>query len=209
MKENVKIIWHGHSCFKVVCDNYEIVFDPYEDGYVPGLKNLDLEADEVLCSHEHGDHNAVSVVKLKSSNQKNPFRIEIIDTFHDDTQGSQRGTNKIHILDNGEFRIAHFGDIGCELTDEQVKKIGHLDVAMIPIGGFYTIDAAQAKKMMDELQPHVIIPMHYRGEGFGFDVIGTLDQFTSNYNNVVEYNLNKFELDAQTKKQVAVLKLSL
>lgn len=201
----MKITWLGHSCFKVESEGYGIVLDPYEDGYVPGLKPLDVEADEVLCSHGHGDHNAVHVVRVKEGGVS-PFMIQTISTYHDDVKGAKKGSNTIHILDDGVCRAAHLGDLGCPLTEEQIQILKGVDAVMIPVGGFYTIDARQAKAVVDQIQPVVTIPMHYRSDKFGFDVLGILDAFTSLCSNVTEYEGSSLEIVRGMKEQTAILK---
>ncbi len=202
----MKITWLGHSCFKIESKGYEIVLDPYDDGYVQGLKPLRVEADEVLCSHGHGDHGAVHVVTLRKGGVS-PFRIQKISTYHDDVQGAKRGPNVIHILDDGTCRAAHLGDLGCALTEEQIQALKNVDALMIPVGGFFTIDAGQAKAVADQIRPVVTIPMHYRSDKFGFDVLGTLDEFTALCDNVVKYEGNSLELTKGMPEQTAVLSL--
>lgn len=202
----MKLTWLGHSCFLVESQGYRIVFDPYEPDSVPGYLPISVEADQVLCSHEHRDHHGVNQVTLRQSAAASPFTIRTISTWHDDQQGALRGPNTIHILDDGNCRIAHLGDLGYELTPQQKEELKGLTAVLIPVGGYYTIDAAQAKALVDELCPQVVIPMHYRGEGFGYDVIGTLDQFTNLCSNVVTYPSSQLELTPQTPAQVAVLK---
>lgn len=201
----MNIIWLGHSCFKIESRGYEIVLDPYQDGKVPGYKPLRVTADQVLCSHGHGDHCGVECVTLRGGG-KSPFTVEAIHTWHDDRQGALRGEDTIHILDDGQCRIAHLGDLGCELTPEQKDKLRGLTALLIPVGGHYTIDAGQAAALAGELSPGVVIPMHYRGEGFGYDVIGTLDAFTALRSDVREYPGSELELTPETEKQTAVLR---
>lgn len=200
----MKIIWLGHSCFKIESKGYEIVLDPYGDGSVPGLRPIREEADMVLCSHGHGDHNAVQCVTLRRG-AASPFSVEAIATWHDDKEGALRGPNTIHVLDDGQCRIAHLGDLGCELSPVQKEKLRGLTALLIPVGGHYTIDAAQAKRIADELAPTVVIPMHYRQGGFGFDVIGTVEQFTGLCDDVVTYPGAELELTPEIKRQTAVL----
>ena len=180
----MKITWLGHSCFKVEKDGYSVILDPYADGTVPGLLPLRESANRVYCSHEHGDHNGRSCVEILKGIKSCPFEHTEIVSYHDDVQGAKRGPNTIHVLDDGEVRLVHMGDQGCELTEVQKKMIGTPDVLLIPVGGFYTIDAAQAKKMADELGARLIIPMHFRSETFGFDVIGEVKEFTGLYEHV-------------------------
>lgn len=174
----MKITWIGHSCVKVEKDGYSVVIDPYEDGSVPGLLPVKEQASAVLCSHEHGDHNHREGVKLVESLAK-PLQISMIDTYHDDAKGAMRGPNKIHILTDGTERIAHLGDLGCMLDESQVEMLKNVDVLLIPVGGYYTIDAKQACELCEKIAPKLIIPMHYRDDelGFGYDVIATKDEF--------------------------------
>ena len=201
----MNITYLGHSCFKVESQGYSIVQDPYQDGKVPGYAPVRETADEVLCSHGHGDHCGVENVTRKQGGVS-PFTVETIDTWHDDQQGALRGPDTIHILDDGQCRLAHLGDLGCELTPEQKARLSGLTALLIPVGGYYTIDAAQAAKLAGELSPTVTVPMHYRGDGFGYDVIGTLDQFTALRDDVKEYTSSELELTPETANQTAVLK---
>ena len=177
MAEQLTLTWIGHSCFKLDRGDYTVVFDPYEDGYVPGCPLVRESADLVLCSHDHKDHGASHLVK-RIEGRKNPFQIQVIHTWHDDQKGALRGRNQIHILDDGTFRMAHMGDLGCKLTVEEMKQLRGLDLMLIPVGGYYTIDAKQAKALVEQVKPRIVVPMHYRGEGFGYDVLGTVKDYT-------------------------------
>lgn len=201
----MKITYLGHSCFKLESQGYSIVVDPYQDGKVPGYTPIRETADQVLCSHGHGDHCGVECVTLRRGGAS-PFTVETIDTWHDDQQGALRGADTIHILSDGRCRVAHLGDLGCELTAEQKDRLRGLTALLIPVGGHYTIDAAQANALAGELSPAVVIPMHYRGEGFGYDVIGPLEAFTAPRSDVVEYPGSELELTPGTPGQTAVLK---
>jgi len=202
----MKITWIGHSCFKVETKGYTIVLDPYEDNSVPGCGLVRETADEVLCSHEHFDHNFRKGVALEGHGES-PVKVEVIPTWHDDRKGELRGSNKIYILDDGEVRIAHMGDLGCELEPGQVEKLKGLDAVLVPVGGYYTIDAKQAKKLVGQIKPKVTVPMHYRGEGFGFDVLGTVEDYTGLCDDVKAYEGNVLELHKDTEKQTAVLSM--
>ena len=181
------------------------MLDPYKDGTVPGLAPVHVEADQVLCSHGHSDHCGTECVSLRQG-KPSPFTVETIDTWHDNKNGAKRGPNTIHILSDGQCRIAHLGDLGCDLTPEQKEKLRHLTALLIPVGGFFTINAAQAKKLADELAPTVVIPMHYRGKGFGYSVIGKVDKFTKLCDDVVAYPGSELGLTPQISRQIAVLK---
>lgn len=198
------LTWLGHSCFLAESQGYQILLDPYEPGSVPGYLPLSVQADQVLCSHEHRDHHGVDQVTLRQGGVS-PFAVETIFTWHDDQQGALRGPNTIHILDDGQCRIAHLGDLGCELTAQQKEQLKGLNALLIPVGGFYTIDAHQAKALADELKPQVVVPMHYRGDGFGYNVIGPLEAFTDLCSGVTAYTASQLEITPQTPHQVAIL----
>lgn len=202
------IQWHGHSCFTVSANQYAIVLDPHEPDSVPGLAPLSLTANQVLCSHTHGDHGCVEAVRITAADGPNPFQISVINTWHDDAQGALRGPNRIHILEAEGLRVAHMGDIGCRLTDSQAELLKNLDAILIPVGGFYTIDASQAKELICRLSPKVVVPMHYRSDDFGLPAIGVLDDFTRLCDDVVLYNGDSIEIDKQIGRQTAVLKLN-
>ena len=205
MAETMNITWLGHSCFRVESRGYTAVLDPYADGSVEGLLPVRETADLVLCSHEHGDHNARDLVTLREG--KAPvFRVETISTYHDDQKGAKRGPNTIHILDDGVFRAAHAGDLGCALSGEELEKLKGLDVLMVPVGGYYTIDAAQARALVNAVKPRIVIPMHYRGQGFGFDVLAELEDYTRLCGDVVYYGGSVLELTKDLPVQTAVLK---
>ncbi|MCC8164199.1 MAG: MBL fold metallo-hydrolase [Lachnospiraceae bacterium] len=202
----MKITWIGHSCFKIEKEDYAIVVDPYEDGSVPGLKPVRENADLVLCSHEHADHNFRGGVTL-SGRTKMPFSIEKVSTWHDEVKGAKRGNNQIFIIDDGENRIAHLGDLGCELMPDQLQKLRNLDAVMIPVGGFYTIDARQAAELVRRLKPRIVIPMHYRSDRdqYGYDVIGTVDEFTELMDSVTTIPGSEIETASALRAQVVVL----
>lgn len=202
----MKITYLAHSCFAVEENNYRVVFDPYKPGSVPGCKDLQVTANKVICSHGHGDHNAAEQVEVVPGGEC-PFAITTIKSYHDDKKGLLRGRNNITIL-RGEVSLAHMGDIGCELKDDQYRELAGVDVLLIPVGGHYTIDAAQAKAMADRIGARVVIPMHYRGDGFGYDVIGPVTEFTKLCKDVKYYG-DEIEVTPETEKQTAVLKCRL
>ena len=180
--DTVKITYIGHACFKLSYNGSSLVIDPYADGYVPGLANVDESADAVYCSHYHDDHGCEAVVKLLGGEAK--WSVEEIVVPHDDAEGAKRGMNTIRIFTFGSLRIAHMGDIGRELSEEEIEKLSGLDCMMIPVGGFYTIDTAQATAIVQRTKPRVVIPMHYRSASFGYDVISKVTDFTDGLDNV-------------------------
>lgn len=188
----MKLTWNGHACFTFDTDEGVVVFDPYETDYVPGLHLPPLAGDAVLCSHDHNDHGFAEGVL--QSRRLPGFTVETVETCHDEAGGSLRGMNKVHIVQVGDFRLAHLGDLGHLPTAAQVAAMGRLDVLLVPIGGFYTIDAAQAKAVCDLLQPRVIVPMHYRKGEIGFDLIDTLDGFLGMFDDVTVIDGHTAEL---------------
>lgn len=205
MDKKMTVTWLGHSCFKVESGGYSIVLDPYADGNVPGLSYLRDEANLVLNSHSHDDHAGKRVIKYVKETVASPFRIEKLLTFHDEMEGALRGENLIHILDDGSFRAAHLGDIGCGLTQEQTERLKGVDVLMIPVGGYYTIDAGKAKKIVDQLSPRVVLPMHYRSEKFGYEVLAPVEEYLSLCYDVMYYQDNTMDITERTPTQTSVL----
>ncbi len=206
-KNQITVTWNGHSCFTVSADGYSIVLDPYAPDSVPGLLPLSLTADQVLCSHEHSDHGYRDAVTLTERSVKNPFDILKIDTYHDDQNGTLRGANRIHILKAHGMKLVHLGDLGCSLDASQTEQLKKPDILFLPVGGYYTINAAQARELAVILSPRVVIPMHYRSDTFGYPVIGRLEEYLMLCRDVVRYDTGTFILEPETKSQTAVLAL--
>lgn len=197
----MKLTWYGHSCFKLDCEDGSIVFDPYKKDSVPGLILPELQANLVLCSHEHDDHSGKECVEIVGDSTK--LNVEKISTFHDNQQGKLRGRNIVHIVNTEGMRIVHLGDIGCMFD---ISTIEYCDVLMIPVGGYYTIDARQALDLIGRIQPRIVIPMHYRTDAFGYDVISTIDKFISNVENCIEYDTNEIDVQKETPSHIAILR---
>jgi len=166
------IIWHGHSFFQILIPRKEtsvkIAIEPYDEQI--GLKPPSLEADILLITHNHHDHNNIKAIKGTPFLISGPGEYEIkgvfiqgIFSFHDNAQGKERGENTIYTLESEGIKVCHLGDLGQkELTDEQLEKIGNVDILMIPIGGVYTISAKEATKVISQIEPKIVIPMHYQ-----------------------------------------------
>ena len=201
----LELRWLGHACFELKYKDFTVVFDPFEDNYVRGFGALDVAADLVLCSHFHNDHGAAYVVQPLEGHE-NPFRITGIETFHDPEQGALRGENVIHLLEADGFKVAHLGDLGCELTPDQLDQLMDLDVVMIPVGGFYTIGPDEAWDLIEAIQPRVIVPMHYKLGDLGLENVAELNDFLVQIEEYNEYPGNTITVDKKTEPQVAVLK---
>ena len=200
---SIQVFWYGHSCFALEADGSRLVLDPFADGSVPGLPALRLTANAVLCSHEHGDHHGTEGVTLASAGN-GPFLVEKIPSFHDAQQGRLRGRNTIHRITCQGMSIVHLGDLGHVLSEESAQKLSEPDLLMIPVGGHYTIDAAEAARVVEQLHPRVIIPMHYRRGGVGYDVIETVGPFLSHFG-IWKKVSNPFVLEKETHAQIAVM----
>lgn len=177
----MEIKYLGHSCFKLTEGKFSIIIDPYKAGTVPGLKPLKETANQVIPSHQHDDHSGLREVKLSSTRIDAPFTLNYFPTYHDDQLGTLRGPNNVILLGVNGLSIVHMGDIGCDLEEDQIERIRDCDVLMIPVGGFFTVSPEKAADMIREINPKITIPMHYRGATFGYDVIGTLEDFLKNF----------------------------
>ncbi len=201
----IQIKWLGHSCFRVECEGYAIVLDPFAPGSVPGCKDISETADQVLCSHQHHDHNYEAGVTLREDGPQNPFTVTALPSFHDDCQGAQRGPNTIHLLEAQGLRVAHLGDVGAMPSPEVVEQLQNLDAVMIPVGGFYTVGPKEAQAIVGALSPRVVIPMHYRSETFGFDVLSTLEGFLEVCGRWVRFDTDTLEITPRMSHYTALL----
>ncbi len=197
----MKIKYLGHSCFQLFSENQSIVIDPYSDGSVPGLAPLRVKTNAVYCSHQHADHNGVDCVEFDG--EDSDFERTQIASWHDDQQGALRGPNTIQIFECDRQRVAHLGDLGCALDDEQRAQLADLDVLLIPVGGYYTISGAQAAQIVSDLKPKSVIPMHYKGTDFGYDVLSTEEEFLAPFASAQK--LESDEIDVADAKGVIVL----
>lgn len=175
----VDIWFHGQACFRIKGKSVSLVFDPYNSSFV-GLPPLKLEADIVCVSHDHNDHNDVTVAKRADGGapfvisgpgeyEKSGVNVVGVSSFHDDKEGAERGKNTIYLVNVDDINIVHLGDLGQKkLTQEQVETLSSCDVLMIPVGGTYTIDAKDAPDIIAQLEPKIIVPMHFKLEGLKF-----------------------------------------
>jgi len=167
--------WHGHACFYLELDKLKFVLDPY--GGDLGYPNLNITADIVTISHNHFDHNNHQVVKGNPRVITGPDKVIVngvtcygIPTYHDLTQGSQRGNNIIFVFEGEGLKIAHCGDLGHPLPIDVVEKLKGLDILLIPVGGVYTIGPETASQVVKAVQPKIAIPMHYKTDYLKFNL---------------------------------------
>lgn len=173
------INWYGQSCFKIKGKSATVVIDPFDPNII-GLKlPKDLEAQVVLVSHPHPDHNFIEpvtgtplVITGPGEYEKSGVSILGVESYHDSKKGQERGKNTIYqiLLDN--VSIVHLGDLGHILSEEQLSQIDNTDIVMVPTGGNYTIDAEAAAKVVSQLEPRIVIPMHYALPGLKVDLAG-------------------------------------
>jgi len=183
----MQIEWKGHSCFLLHSDDGKTVLtDPFDDQV--GLPLPNVVVDVVTVSHQHGDHNATSmlpgtpiVVADTGWHVVAGIKIRGIAAYHDAEQGAKRGNNTIFVITLDEINICHLGDLGHLLTPQQVADIGKVDVLLVPVGGYYTIDAKQATEIVQQLNPAVIVPMHYKLDERLAYPIAAVDEFLSYY----------------------------
>ncbi len=171
----------GHASFKLRGKQATVVTDPY-DGAKIGLKfPKNVEADIITVSHEHPDHNMVSAVSGSPFVVHGAGEYEIkgvsvigVSTFHDAEGGNVRGRNIAYRIEVDGVRFAHLGDLGHELTSQQLDILDGIDVLFVPVGGFFTIDAKVASAVVSEIEPKIVIPMHYSRTDLNPALVGKL-----------------------------------
>lgn len=176
----------GHSCFKLTGKDdkgnaVSLVTDPFGPEY--GLRLPNVEADIITVSHQHKDHNNVSGVKGKPYVIDTPGEYEVrdvfiqgIDSFHDDKSGGERGTNIIYRISMEDMVVTHLGDLGHILDAKQLERLEGTDILFIPVGGVYTLNAQKAVEVINQIEPRLVIPMHYKVSGLKIE-LEVLDKF--------------------------------
>ena len=169
----MRIAWYGQACFRLIGktnngNKITIITDPFskEIGLTPPRGGADI----ITVSHDHYDHNNVKapggepfVIEGPGEYDVKGIFIKGIYSFHDNSQGKERGVNTVYVLKIEDMKICHLGDIGQkELSNEQVDQIGDIDILMIPVGGIYTINGNEAVQIINQLEPSIVIPMHYK-----------------------------------------------
>lgn len=179
------ITWLGHSCFKIQDkvgpDGVTLVTDPFDKS--TGLKPVSFEADIVTVSHDHADHNNVAslrgnpyVVSTAGEYDVKGVLVEGVESFHDEKEGEERGKNIMYRIEVDDISISHLGDLGHALGDKQLERLAGTDILIIPVGGVYTIDAKKAVEVISQIEPRIVIPMHYMIPGLKVEIEG-VDKF--------------------------------
>lgn len=165
------ISWLGHSCFRIKGSQATVITDPYAPslGYSLGKPTANI----VTVSHQHPGHSYFQGIEGEPKLITRPGEYEIngvliigIATYHDEEGGEKRGRNTLYLMEVDEVSICHLGDLGHVLTTEQVEKLDNVDLLLLPVGGVSTIDAPVAAKVVRQLEPKVVIPMHYKTPAF-------------------------------------------
>jgi L-ascorbate metabolism protein UlaG (beta-lactamase superfamily) len=208
----------GHASFQIKTKNATIITDPYDEKMV-GLKFPKVEGDIVTMSHDHKDHNQAKNVKGEpllidwpGEFEKNDVRIFGYKAYHDQKKGEERGENILYKFEAEGISILHCGDLG-EIPDQKlIDDMGDIDILMIPVGGFYTIDAEMAKEVCLRIEPSIIIPMHYKNSKLNKEIAENLlpvDEFlkkigTEKKDPLEELKVNKEELLEEESKVVVM-----
>lgn len=215
----MQIQYYGHSCFKIVAkpagrgqEDIVVFLDPFDK--TVGLRPPQGQANVVLVSHDHSDHSNTAAIKgdptvidIPGEYSLKGINIVGIDSFHDATEGKERGHNTIFILEMEDLKICHLGDLGSDLNQKQLGEIDGVDILMIPIGGTYTIDAKKAIDIIKKIEPAIIIPMHYKINGSAVKGIDDEKKFCSEIGNcprekVSKLNIKKKELEGKVMEVV-------
>ncbi|MCD6300256.1 MAG: MBL fold metallo-hydrolase [Dehalococcoidales bacterium] len=213
----MKIKWLGHASFAITSDTgIKIITDPYKTDERIGYGEIEESADIVTVSHEHSDHNNVAAVKgnpevVRETAKVKGLEFKGIPTYHDTVQGQQRGKNTIFCFEVDGIRICHLGDLGHSLSDKQLAELGEVDILLIPVGGYFTIDAEVASQICGRLAPRVVIPMHYKTDKC-FLPIADVDEFLQGKENIVRLSASEAEFkqgELPAKTQIIVLKSAL
>lgn len=201
----MRITWYGHSMFKIEASNgFTIVTDPFDSSV--GYDIPDLSADIVTVSHNHHDHNNTDAVDIKQRiiNKAGNFNVNGIDikgikSFHDNSKGAKRGNNIIFKYSIDGFDVCHLGDLGHMLSTDDIKDLGNVDVLMIPVGGYYTMDANTSFKVVNAINPKIILPMHYKTDRVSMPILEPHD-FIKMFKNVKTFDKNYLEIQKENVK---------
>lgn len=202
----MQIKFNGHACFLItLSEGTRILTDPYEPGAFNGAVRygpVTDRADVVTVSHDHADHGYTEGLAgapeiLRQSGLASGIAFTAIPSCHDESGGSERGQNNIFIFEGDGLRICHLGDLGHQLSGEQLSALGKVDILMLPVGGTFTVDPSQAAQVAEAVRPAVIIPMHFKTASIGFP-LATLEEFVEGREGVVRLGKSEVVLTADT-----------
>lgn len=177
-----EITWLGHACFRIKGKDATIITDPYDKSL--GLGTLNQKAEIVTISHEHPHHNTLTGVKGEPFVIRGPGEYEVrgvfitgVWSYADKEGGKEQGRNNIFLFHLDDLVVCHLGALGHTLNSHQLEALGDVDVVMVPVGGHSSLSATKASEVISQLEPKIVIPMHYntgRGESVDLD---NLDKF--------------------------------
>lgn len=197
------ITFLGHSSFKLKGKTASLVTDPFDA--TVGFKFPKTEAEIVTISHDHFDHNKAELVENVRKVITGPGEYEIsgvsiigISSYHDNSKGSERGKNTIYVFEMDGLRICHLGDLGHDLNQGMLDSIGTVDILIVPVGGFFTIGPEEAVKVVQSIEPSIVIPMHYQTSGMAesFKELNPVENFVKSLGSPVE-NLPKLSVSKE------------
>jgi L-ascorbate metabolism protein UlaG (beta-lactamase superfamily) len=218
----MKIQFLGHSSFLIVTNaGTRIVTDPFDPADHVGrldYKPFNEPADIVTVSHGHADHGKPEVVKgspiiIRGDGRFAAREVEFLGvaTHHDDSNGAQRGRNTVYVINVDGLRVAHAGDLGHVLTADQAAEIGRVDVALVPVGGYFTIDGAKAIRVAEQIGAKIVIPMHFRNRQCSMP-LADVEEFLRDKPNVLRQGSSVLEVSAEAlpdQPQIVVLEPAL
>jgi L-ascorbate metabolism protein UlaG (beta-lactamase superfamily) len=210
----------GHSCFRLRGRDGIVLTDPYDRSV--GLDIGKPTAHIVTVSHDHPDHANVAsvrparervfVVEGAGEYEISGILITGVRTFHDKKKGEERGKNTVYVIHLDDVVFCHLGDLGHELTAQQLDEIGSVDVLFVPVGGGETITPAEATSVISQLEPRIVVPMHYaQSDQMSFaEELGSLEKFTNElglkeYVAETKLNLNSSSLPAEGEQTRVVI----
>jgi L-ascorbate metabolism protein UlaG (beta-lactamase superfamily) len=171
------IYFYGQAMFKLKGKTATVFVDPYKEEFT-GLKlPKDLSASVAISTHDHDDHNNLdqiteAVLKITGPGEYEVGGVSItgVSTYHDKEKGAQRGRNTVYNISVDGLNIVHLGDLGHTLSESEIEEIGATDILLVPVGSVYTIDAKTASDVVSQLEPKIVIPMHYLLPGLKFEL---------------------------------------
>ncbi len=197
----MKIKWLGHASFLITSKNgTKIITDPYKPGGPLKYGELKESADVVTVSHEHGDHNNAEVIGgnpqvLRASAKVKGIQFKAVPAHHDASGGKERGTSTIFCFEVDGVKVCHLGDLGRQLTAEEVKAVGKVDILLTPVGGYYTIDADGATNVCEMLSPRIVIPMHFKNDKCAYP-LSEVEDFLKDKQNIHRLGSSEKEFNA-------------
>ena len=205
------ITWFGQSCFRIESKEGIVLIDPFSKDI--GLKPPRIKDDLVLVSHSHYDHSNLESVNPEAmvitgpgEYEKQGIYVRGILSYHDKAGGQERGLNTMYVIKAEDMVICHMGDFGQGAFEkDQLDSIGDVDILMLPVGGKYTIDYKEAVQAIGEIEPKIVVPMHYKVKDLKIDIDGP-DKFIKELGltpeKVDKYKIAKKNLPAEEVKLV-------